>query len=221
MIDPYVGFTCKVDEDHGIVSFTIVRYVIRKRYQSSITIESYSSETNVWIANNVIHDLLYPQRDENYLSSRCVIDGVLCWIDNSGQGMTVYDGVKKSFGGLAYPQPGCVIYPQLCCWRLNNFPCRDAEWVWKYNVDVVAIIEKCGEDFGLGGGNVQNIVFHSVFSDILYLQMNGKVISYNVKTSNLSMILEKLGGRQKNITNCFPMNGRISSRLSINRYYIS
>ncbi|KAL3354553.1 hypothetical protein AABB24_018952 [Solanum stoloniferum] len=212
MNDPYVGFTCKVDEDHGIVSFTIVRYVIRKRYQSSITIESYSSETNVWIATDAIHDLLYPlqpSRDENYLSSCCVIDGVFCWIDNFGQGMTVYDSVKKCFWGLAYPQPGCMIYPgfhflglsggELCfaskgwtipCWRLNNFPSRDAEWVWKYNVDVVTIIQKCGENFGLGGGNVQNIVFHPVFPDILFLQINGKVISYDVKTSTVELVYD-------------------------------
>ena len=92
MDDPFVRFTCNVDED-ATVSFTIIHFVIREHYQCSITIEGYSSEINVWIANNVIHDLLYsshPRSDENYLSSRCGIDGAFCWIDNFGQEMFVY-----------------------------------------------------------------------------------------------------------------------------------
>ncbi|KAK4709266.1 hypothetical protein R3W88_030191 [Solanum pinnatisectum] len=55
MKDPYVGFTCKVDEDDS-VSFTIVRYATPPStlhaFQYDLTIESFSSEANVWTAIN-------------------------------------------------------------------------------------------------------------------------------------------------------------------------
>ncbi|KAF3673955.1 hypothetical protein FXO37_06684 [Capsicum annuum] len=81
----------------------------------------------------------------------------------------------------------------ISCWRLNNFPSRDAVWVWKYDIHVSIVVKKCREDFGLGGGNalgfeVRNMVFHPALPDILYLQIRSKVISYNVKTSTAELV---------------------------------
>ncbi|KAM3302936.1 hypothetical protein P3S67_013966 [Capsicum chacoense] len=70
----------------------------------------------------------------------------------------------------------------ISCWRLNNFPSRDAVWVWKYNVDVATVVEKCREDFGLGGGNalgfkVRNMVFHD-FEEAWRKTVHYKLFSY-------------------------------------------
>ncbi|KAH0747573.1 hypothetical protein KY285_009230 [Solanum tuberosum] len=215
MDDPYIGFTCKVDEDHGIVSFTIVRYVISEHYQSSITIESFSSEINVWTDYKLIVDVphaLYPSLDGTSLSSAGVVDGIFFWLNYTL--ITIYDSVNKCFWALELPENLFFYYPRSCClglsggelcfasnrwtttitcWRLNNFPSRDnAKWVIKYVINVATLIKKYPKYFGVGDGiaKVQNMVFHPALPHILYLQIKGK----------------KLGGRQ-NATNCFPMSG--------------
>ncbi|PHU03835.1 hypothetical protein BC332_29086 [Capsicum chinense] len=216
MDDPYVGFTVK--ETDGSVSFTIVRYGVHQPYfhdlHYSVTIESFSSETNIWTATLDAPIRFYPSRDETSSSSACAVDEVFCWLCNEAHWVTVFDSVKKCFWTLGLPDQmwfsrgsGCLGLSggELCfasnsgttisCWRLNNFPSRDAVWVWKYNVDVATVVQKCREDFGLGGGNalgfkVRNMVFHPALPDILYLQIRSKVISYNVKTSTAELVHE-------------------------------
>ncbi|XP_015057218.1 F-box protein At5g03970-like isoform X1 [Solanum pennellii] len=222
MKDPYVGFTCKVDEDNS-VSFTIVRYETPPstwhELQYYLIIESFSSEANVWTANKQILDVplqLYPSRDKISSSSSGVVDGVFFWLDNSGERMTVFDSVEKSFWAFVLPEwrtPNylnscclgftggelCFAYNRLniiTCWRLINFRSRDnAVWVWKYVVDVTDIFQKCSEDFGLGGGSnlgmeVQNMVFHPVLPCILYLQIRGKVIVCDVSTRVVELVYD-------------------------------
>ncbi|XP_055825682.1 F-box protein At5g07610-like [Solanum dulcamara] len=222
MDDPYVGFTYKVDEDDS-VSFTIVRFVVPVSWekfglQYSLTIESFSSEINIWTANKLIVDVpidLYPSRDMTSSTSAGVVDGVFCWLDSNGRWMTVYDSIRMCFWALELPEH-TVVYPGYCClglsggelcfasnrwtttitcWRLSNFPSRDAVWVWKYDVDVATVVQKCQEDFGLGGNNalgfdVGNMIFHPALSDILYLQIRGKVISYDLNTSAVELVYD-------------------------------
>ncbi|PHT69178.1 hypothetical protein T459_28665 [Capsicum annuum] len=218
MNDPRVGFMVK--ETNESVSFTIVRYGVHRAYfhdlYSSVTIEIFSSETNIWTANKLTVDerlLFYPYRDETSSSSACVVDRVFCWLCNYPQQVTVYDSVKKCFWALGLPDWTWFLYPgysclglsggELCfasnggtaisCWRINNFPSRNPVWVWKYDIDVATVVQKCREDFGLGGGNapgfkVRNMVFHPALPDILYLQIRSKVISYDMKTSSAELV---------------------------------
>ncbi|XP_059310846.1 F-box protein At5g49610-like [Lycium ferocissimum] len=214
MNEPYVGFSCKVDEA-GSVLFTIVRYARPTMSWDLLTIESFSSETNVWTAITLILDvplLLCPSWwDRTSSSSTSVVDGVFCWL-NYGL-ITVYDSVKMCFWALKLPDQRTVIDScsrclglsggELCfaygwkttiiCWRLSNFPSPDnAEWVRKYVVDVAIEIAKCPEDFGVGGNNtnVHNIFFHPALPHILYLQIRGKVISYDLKTSTAELVYD-------------------------------
>ncbi|XP_055825714.1 F-box protein At5g49610-like [Solanum dulcamara] len=223
MKDPYVGFIVKETDES--VSFTIVRYVVTTpvsrnnfRFQYSLTIESFSSETNEWTANSVIEDVpfaLYPSRDEISSSSAGVVNGVFFWLDNYGQWMTVYDSVKKCFWALELPERRTVIYPGYCClglsggelcfastgwttitcWQLNSFPSRDSIWVRTFAVNVPSVVQKCQEDFGLGGGSsidreVRNIVFHPALPHILYLQIRSMVISYDLITNNAELVYD-------------------------------
>ncbi|KAF3642022.1 putative proteasome subunit beta type-4-like [Capsicum annuum] len=225
MVDPYVGFMAK--EENDFVSFTIVRYAIPLAYNFnfprtySINIESFSSETNVWTANKLILDVpvkLYPSWDLTSSSSAGVVDGVFCWLDNCGL-ITVYDRVKKSFWVLELPVQ-ILVHPGQCCLVLSggklylamnrwkniiiwNFPSRDnAVWVNKYAVSVAAAVQRCDEDFGLGGGNdldkeVQNMFFHSALLHVLYLQIRGKVISYDLKAHTAELVYDFGGAWRK------------------------
>ncbi|XP_015060483.1 uncharacterized protein LOC107006443 [Solanum pennellii] len=223
MKDPIVG--CIVKETDESVSFTIVRYEvtspvsrIKFRFQYSLTIESYSSETKEWTANSLIEDVpfpLYPSRDEISSSSAGVLDGVFFWLDNYGQWMTVYDSVNKDFRALELPERRTVIYPGYCClglsggkiclastgwttitcWQLNNFPSRDAVWVRKYAVNVASVVEKCEQDFGLGGGSsldreLRNMIFHPALSHMLYLQIRSMVISYDLEINTAEFVYD-------------------------------
>ncbi|CAN4120350.1 unnamed protein product [Withania somnifera] len=83
----------------------------RDKFQYSLTFESFSSETNVWTANELIVDVpfpLYPSRDEISSSSVGVVDGVFFWLDNYGQWMTVYDSVGYSVSHRLVGQPSLV-----------------------------------------------------------------------------------------------------------------
>ncbi|KAL3324948.1 hypothetical protein AABB24_038853 [Solanum stoloniferum] len=185
MDDPYVGFTCNVDEDEDdSVSFTIVRYVISEFYQSSITIESFSSAINVWTDYKLIVDVphaLYPSLDETSLSSAGVVDGVFFWLNYTL--ITIYDSVNKCFWAMELPENLIFYYPRSCClglsggelcfasnrwtttitcWRLNNFPSQDnAEWIIKYVINVATVIKEYPKYFGVGGSitKVQNMVW--------------------------------------------------------------
>lgn len=65
MKDPHVGFIVKETDES--ISFTIVRYAVptpdsrnNSRFQYSLTIESFSSETNEWTADSLIEDVPFP-----------------------------------------------------------------------------------------------------------------------------------------------------------------
>ncbi|KAM3399071.1 F-box protein like [Capsicum galapagoense] len=201
MNDPRVGFMVK--ETNESVSFTIVRYGVHRAYfhhlYSSVTIEIFSSETNIWTANKLTVDerlLFYPYRDETSSSSACVVDRVFCWLCNYPQQVTVYDSVKKCFWALGLPDWTWFLYPGYSCLGLSGGElcfASNGVWVWKYDIDVATVVQKCREDFGLGGGNalgfkVQSMVFHPALPDILYLQIRSKVISYDMKTSSAELV---------------------------------
>ncbi|OIT08557.1 hypothetical protein A4A49_18166 [Nicotiana attenuata] len=179
-----VGFSCKVDDsDKDVISFTIVRYEIPRRFdelQFSVTIECFSSDTNVWTANNLTLDVplrLNPldwDRIFRPAASAGVIDGVFCWLDQGGQ-ITFYDSVYKCFWALELPEEmvfgescylglsGGALYFALNCgdaitvWRLeSDIRSRDAVvWLRKYDAEVAATVMQCPEAFGLGGDTLR------------------------------------------------------------------
>ncbi|KAK4369827.1 hypothetical protein RND71_009302 [Anisodus tanguticus] len=120
--DIAVGFICKVDNPNkDVILFTIVRYEIPRRWdelQLTVTIESFSSETNVWTANSIIFDAPLRLCPLNWditssASSAGVINGVFCWLDQVGRQITVYDSVYKCFWALEFPEEtvsGCRCY---------------------------------------------------------------------------------------------------------------
>ncbi|MCD7446472.1 hypothetical protein HAX54_007786 [Datura stramonium] len=101
--NPAVGFICKVrDLEKDVISFTIVCYSIPNLwglYFTSITIESFSSETNMWTINFLKLDVplgLCPSLHRE-TSSAGDIDGVFCWLGQQPQ-ITVYYSVHKLCG---------------------------------------------------------------------------------------------------------------------------
>ncbi|KAJ8562206.1 hypothetical protein K7X08_011497 [Anisodus acutangulus] len=208
--DIAVGFICEVDNPNkDVILFTIVRYEIPRRWdelQLMVTIESFSSETNVWTANSIIFDAPLRLCPLNWditsaASSAGVINGVFCWLDQVGRQITVYDSVYKCFWALEFPEEtvsGCRCYLGL------------SVWVWKYDVDVAATVLQCPEEFGLGGNTlrvkafgitgslrteVQNMVIHPVFPHIFYLDVRGKVISYDLETDIAEFVSNEALGR--------------------------
>lgn len=209
MDDPYVGFTCKAGEDgeDDYVSFSIVRCEVLENHESNVRIESFSSETNEW----TVEKLMDCPVDEILSSSGSVLDGVFFWLDNGGRWISFYDSVKVYFWDLELPERRQVIHHTTCClglsggklcialnswttitcWRLN-----DAEWVRKYVINVASLVKRCQEDFGLGGGGsglgmeIRNMVFHPALSHVLYLQIRGKVVCYDVKTRTAQLMYD-------------------------------
>ncbi|OIT19943.1 hypothetical protein A4A49_40567 [Nicotiana attenuata] len=200
------------DSDKDVISFTIVRYEIPDRWdelQFNVTIESFSSAINMWTANNLTLDVplrLYPFYWDTMSSAAAagVIDGVLCWLDQVGQ-INFYDSVYKCFWAVELPAEmvlenscylglsGGALYFALNCgdaitlWRLeSDIRSRDAVvWVRKYNADAAATMMQCPEAFGLTGSlsvEVQNMVIHPAVPYIFYLDVRGKVISYDLET---------------------------------------
>ncbi|KAH0706868.1 hypothetical protein KY289_011944 [Solanum tuberosum] len=189
---PPVGFICKVDNPDNkddIISFTIVRYAIPlnpSNLQFAVTIESFSSETNVWTANKITLEVpirLFPCTFMKSPSAS-VIDGVFCWYDDSLQ-ITVYDSIHKSFWDLKLPEDmergiGCgylgssagglyfalniIFKGTVIVWYLaSNIRNRDAVWVKKYVGNVRSTVLQCPEDFGVEGYphiELNNMVIH-------------------------------------------------------------
>ncbi|CAN4111007.1 unnamed protein product [Withania somnifera] len=187
MNDPTVGFIGKVDDpDTDVISFTIVRYWI---LQSNVTMESFCSETKVWIVNNLILDA--PLRlyffDHMKSPSAGVIDVVFCWLDQGPQ-ITVYDSVYKSFWTLEFPEEmvasgnyflgfsggdfcfALYVKTAITVWHLkSNIRSRDALWVKKYETDVATTVP-----LGLTGSlhiEVQNMDIHPAIPHIFYLDV--------------------------------------------------
>ncbi|OIT07588.1 PREDICTED: F-box protein At5g03970-like [Nicotiana attenuata] len=224
MTDPFVGFICKVDDPNkDVISFTIVRYVMPLVWEflSTITIETFSSETNVWTANIKIFEpigLWLPILDKKSSSTCGAIDGVLFWWLENGRHITAYDSVDKSFWALELPNDEEMVPRRSCylgissgalyfalnlgeaitVWRLeSNIRSRDAVWVRIYKANVVSTILQCPEAYGLGvnalslkefgivgsiGIKVQSMVIHPAIPHIFYLDVRGKVISYDLET---------------------------------------
>ncbi|XP_060206453.1 uncharacterized protein LOC132634176 [Lycium barbarum] len=168
--DQAIGFTCKVDDpDNDVISFTMVHYAIPRRWdelQYTVTIEIFSSETNVWDAHDLILDVplsLYPFDWDSSSSSSAaaagVIEGAFCWLDQFGRQITVYDSIYKCFWALDFPEEmveglncflglsGGALYFTLNCgdaitvWRLEiHIRNRDAVWIRKYDANVAATV---------------------------------------------------------------------------------
>ncbi|XP_059311209.1 F-box protein At2g40925-like [Lycium ferocissimum] len=198
MNDPTVGFICKVDDpDKDVISFTVIRYWFSL---SNVTIESFTSETNVWTVSIILAVPLRPYFS-NYMKSASagVIDGVFCWLDQGPQ-ITVYDSVNKSFWALEFPGemvPAIANYflgfsggdfyfasyvkTAITVWQLkSNIRSRNALWVKQYETNVATTVP-----FGLTGSlhiEVQNMDIHPTIPSIFYLDVRGKVISYDMET---------------------------------------
>ncbi|XP_019255562.1 PREDICTED: F-box protein At5g03970-like [Nicotiana attenuata] len=220
MKDPAVGFFCKVDDPgKDVASFTIVRYALPSVWGinfTSITIESFSSETNIWTANNINLDvpLTFCPSWDIKTSSAGVIDGVFCWFDQRPQ-ITVYDSVHKCLWALALPESeeivagrdsscflgisGGALYlvlndrfgSPITVWYLeSNIRSRDAVWVRKYVANTVV---KCPQAFGLASLHViekRNMVIHPTVPHIFYFVVRGKVISYDLETNIAELVYD-------------------------------
>lgn len=210
--NPAVGFICKVrDLEKDVISFTIVRYSLPNLWGlhfTSITIESFSSETNLWTTNFLKLDVplgLCPSLHRE-TSSAGVIVGVFCWLDQQPQ-ITVYDSVHKCIWALELPQEivagnrcflgisGGELYlvlndrfgEAITVWYLqSNIRIRDAVWVRKYVANIATTLVQCPQaNFGLASSHlivVQNVIIHPAVPHIFYLVVRGKVFSYDLET---------------------------------------
>ncbi|OIT07591.1 PREDICTED: F-box protein At5g03970-like [Nicotiana attenuata] len=212
--DPTVGFICKVDDsDKDVISFTVVRHW---DYLSSVTVECFSSETNVWTVNNLNVDAR-PLRRWNYKTlkspSAGVIDGVFCWLYYFQQ-ITAYGSVHKRFCGLELPHDQHMVFTDHCflgfsggafyyalnvgttitVWRLeSNIRSRDAVWVRKYAANFASTVLQCLEAFRLIDSppiEVQNMDIHPAIPHIFYLNVRGKVISYDLETNIAELVYD-------------------------------
>ncbi|XP_047259566.1 F-box protein At5g49610-like [Capsicum annuum] len=95
-----IGFNCKLDDiNNDVISFTVVRYQIPA--ESTVTIESFSSQSNVW--TEITFALQIPlvfyrchYHPSKWLKSGGAIDGVFYWLDFSSR-INVYDSVNMCF----------------------------------------------------------------------------------------------------------------------------
>ncbi|XP_059290475.1 F-box protein At5g49610-like [Lycium ferocissimum] len=95
---------------------------------------------------------------------------------------------------------------EITVWKLeSNIRSRVAVWVVKYDADVAATVLQCPEAFGLGGDTLRveafgitgsicievlNMVIHPVFPHIFYLDIRGKVISYDLETDTAEFVYD-------------------------------
>ncbi|XP_015166835.1 F-box protein At5g03970-like [Solanum tuberosum] len=233
---PPVGFICKVDNPDNkddIISFTIVRYAIPlnpSNLQFAVTIESFSSETNVWTANKITLEVpirLFPCTFMKSPSAS-VIDGVFYWYDDSLQ-ITVYDSIHKSFWDLKLPEDmergiGCgylgssagglyfalniIFKGTVIVWYLaSNIRNRDAVWVKKYVGNVRSIVLQCPEDFGVEGYphiELNNMVIHPTVPHIFYLGFQRNIISYDFEKDVAQLVNIFSGGPTMKRYKLFP-----------------
>lgn len=216
--NPPIGFICMVDSpDKDFTSFNIVRYAIPKYcgdFQSTVTIESFSSETNVWTTNKIRLDVPLTLLHCTYMKSpsTSVIDGVFCWLDDTPK-ITVYDSIYKCFWVLKFPEDmengkGCChlsstdgtlyfalnirLEATIIVWYLaSNIHSRDAVWVKKYVGNVGRTVLQCPEDFGLEGYDffeVTSMAIHPTIPHIFYLGFLGKIISYDFEIDDAQLV---------------------------------
>ncbi|KAH0680658.1 hypothetical protein KY284_021743 [Solanum tuberosum] len=208
---PAIGFHCKVDDpEKDVISFTIVRYKTWHDLGSSVTIESFSSETNMW--SNIDIRLYVPVRvflnRWMKLASVGVIDGVFCWIDLQSQ-IIFYDSVNTRFWALQLNQEMYVLYSRclgvsggdlyyasyneadLTLWYLeSNIRSQDAVWVRKYTANLTnALVNYCP---GLFQAEVMCVDIHPANPHIVYLEINGNIVSYDLE-KNIAELLYDMG----------------------------
>ncbi|KAK4723081.1 hypothetical protein R3W88_013314 [Solanum pinnatisectum] len=208
---PAIGFHCKVDDpEKDVISFTIVRYKTWHDLGSSVTIESFSSETNMW--SNIDITLDVPVRvflnRWMKLASAGVIDGVFCWIDIQSQ-IIFYDSVNTHFWALQLNQEMYVLYfrclgvsggdlyyasyneADLTLWYLeSNIRSQDAVWIRKYTANLTnALVNYCP---GLFQAEVMCMDIHPANPHIVYLEINGNIVSYDLE-KNIAELLYNMG----------------------------
>ncbi|KAJ8529581.1 hypothetical protein K7X08_036416 [Anisodus acutangulus] len=130
-----------------------------------------------------------------------VIDGVFCWLDQGHQ-ITVYDSVNKRFWALTFLVAtgnyflgfsggdfyfALYVKTAITVWQLkSNILSRDALWVRKYETNVATTVP-----IGLAGSlhfEVQNMDIHPAIPHIFYLDVKGKVISYDMETDVAELV---------------------------------
>ncbi|KAJ8540899.1 hypothetical protein K7X08_001715 [Anisodus acutangulus] len=97
-----IGFHCKVDDlEKDVISFTILRFEHSFDLRSSVTIESFSSDTNAWTTSDLVLDVPISVSIFSWakVASLGVIDGVFCWIDMDSH-VILYDSVNRRFWAL-------------------------------------------------------------------------------------------------------------------------
>ncbi|KAK4351861.1 hypothetical protein RND71_027379 [Anisodus tanguticus] len=147
-----IGFHCKVDDlEKDVISFTIVHFEHSFDLRSSVTIESFSSDTNTWTTIDLVLDVPISVSIFSWakVASLGAIDGVFCWIDMDSQ-VILYDSVNRRFWALELTEEieniyvealgvsGGALYYAVCeetkitVWCLeSNIRSQDAVWVRK------------------------------------------------------------------------------------------
>ncbi|XP_059284930.1 F-box protein At1g52495-like [Lycium ferocissimum] len=231
--DVAIGFNCKVYDPIDVISFTIVRYMVpgrRQGLQSTVTIESFSTETNVWtkiILTLDNHIRFRPLHDNisKWLTSAGAIDGVFYWF-HGGHQITAYDTMDMCFWSLELPDTYGNAYGRhlgvsgeiLCyavtdlntghinIWHMSsNIRDKTTLWVRKYiELDVIEVVNTCPETLGLLHPRsiyIANMDFHPTESHIIYLNISGKFISYDMDNSSTELVCDF---RRSTTFNFFP-----------------
>ncbi|KAK6793038.1 hypothetical protein RDI58_012119 [Solanum bulbocastanum] len=208
-----IGFHCKVDDpEKDVISFTIVRFESLYDLVSSVTIESFSSETNMWSTIDITLDVPIRVILHRWTKSASdgVIDGVFCWFDALSQ-FIFYDSVNTRLWALQlnpemYALDGqCLgvlggdLYYASCyvaditLWYLeSNIRSQDAVWVRKYTANLTdALVNYC--PCGLEA-DVESLYIHPANLHIFYLNINGRIISFDSE-KNIAELLYDYGQR--------------------------
>ncbi|XP_049390131.1 F-box protein At5g49610-like [Solanum stenotomum] len=213
-----IGFDCKVDDpEKDVISFTIVRYEAWTGPSGGSTIESFSSETNMWTSIDLRQaaPIRAPLRRWTRSGSVGVIDGVFVWKFDPDSHIILYDSVYRRFwdlkltdemddwSGSAVGVSDGVLYYALCnrgeitLWYLesNIRSTNDAVWVTKYVVNISNALLNCPEAIGskaIGSIRIKmfNIDIHSVNPHIFYLLAGDKVISYDSEKNTVEFLYE-------------------------------
>uniref|UniRef100_M1AM04 F-box protein n=2 Tax=Solanum tuberosum TaxID=4113 RepID=M1AM04_SOLTU len=208
-----IGFHCKVDDpEKDAISFTIVRFENLYDLVSSVTIESFSSKTNMWSTIDITLDVPISVILHRWTKSASygVIDGVFCWFDALSQ-FIFYDTVNTrlwalqlnpemyAFDGQCLGVLGGDLYYASCneaditLWYLeSNIRSQDAVWVRKYTANLTdALVNYC--PWGLEA-DVESLDFHPANLHIFYLNINGRIISFDSE-KNIAELLYDFGQR--------------------------
>ncbi|KAH0680657.1 hypothetical protein KY284_021742 [Solanum tuberosum] len=208
-----IGFHCKVDDpEKDVISFTIVRYEAWTGPSGGVTIESFSSETNMWTSIDLRQAAPIRSPISRWMRSGSVgvIDGMFVWKLDPNSHIILYDTVYRRFWdlkltdemddwtGSAVGVSDGVLYYALCnrreitLWYLdsNIRSTNDAVWVIKYVVNITSALLNCPEVIGSIRINMLYIDIHSVNPHIFYLLVGDKVISYDSEKNTAEFLYE-------------------------------